>query len=492
MGTWSWDPRRDVASFDKRALEILGGDLGSDFSFATSVREHLPPENAEQYAQCVRRIMEPGADDEVFEVELNWTRPDRRRIWIQMTGQSHFEGEGPSRQVRLLTGTLLDITERKQTEEALAEASRQKDRFLATLAHELRNPLAPLGYAVELLSEDSPRELEWSRGVIERQVNHLSRLIDDLLDLSRINRDRLEVRRERLAVADVVQAAVEASLPTLNEARQSLDVTGPPEPVFVHGDLVRLTQVLTNLLKNAAKFSAGPGRVGLAISRDGGDVVLSVRDSGIGIPRDELPHVFDMFYQSSASASRTHGGLGIGLYLVRRLVELHGGTVEARSAGAGQGSEFVVRLPALSPRAAGEAAGARGAGPAADPTAGATRVLVVDDNKDSADALAKLLRGAGHRVDVQYGGAAAVDAAASFRPDVVLLDLGMPNLDGYEVCRRIREQPWGKPMRLVALTGWGRTEDRERSREYGFDDHLVKPVTLASIKSMLQRGGRAS
>ncbi|MBN1238171.1 MAG: response regulator [Gammaproteobacteria bacterium] len=490
MGTWAWDPRRDVVELDQRALDILGGELGADFSFATSVRKYLPPENAEQYQACVRRIMEPGSHENQFEVELNWRRPDGRSIWIQMTGQSHFDEEGGRRRVYLLTGTILDITERKRSEEALAEASRQKDRFLATLAHELRNPLAPLGYAAELLREDPPRELEWSRDVIERQVAHLTRLIDDLLDLSRINRDRLDVRRERIEIADVVQAAIDATRPVLAEASQRLDVSLPPEPVYLHGDLVRLTQVLTNLLKNAAKFSAGPGRVEVDVALEGPFVSIAVRDTGIGIPPEALPHVFEMFYQSDSSAARTHGGLGIGLYLVRRLVELHGGTVEARSGPERPGSELIVRLPVVpSTAAARDAGAAAGATQRFASTAPSARVLVVDDNKDSADALAKLLRGSGHDVDVRYDGASAVAAAESGRPDVILLDLGMPSFDGYEVCRRIRESSWGKPMRLVAVTGWGREEDRERTRTIGFDDHLVKPVTHAAIESLLRRGG---
>ena len=474
MGTWSWDPVLDVAAHDARALEILGGE-SSELSFAAALGQHLPPDSAERYAHCLQRVLDPAAGDPRFEEDLQWRRDDGERIWVQMTGQAEFEGEGRGRHVARITGTIVDITERKRNEEALKEANRQKDRFLATLAHELRNPLAPVYYAAELLQGRSREELDWARGVIERQVAHLTRLIDDLLDISRITRDQLEVRLEPIAVGDVVQAAIEASRTILREHGQELIVQLPAEPIVIHGDLVRLTQVLTNLLKNAAKFTARPGRVWLTVEHTVAEVSICVRDNGIGISSEELEHVFEMFYQSRRSRERTQGGLGVGLYLVRRLVELHGGTVRARSEGEGRGSDFIVRLPVARQRKADEIRR-----PAAAVERGG-----IHDNQDSADALAKLLRSGGNAVETAYEGWAALDAAASFRPEIVLLDLGMPTIDGYEVCRRIREQAWGKEVWLIALTGWGRAEDRARTRKAGFDDHLVKPVTLAAVESVL-------
>jgi PAS domain S-box-containing protein len=484
MGTWFWLPHEDIVTLDATAVRVLDSDPASGHTFANALEKHLAAESVEKCKACLDRILRAGIPDDVFEVELRWKRSDGRLIWVQMTGQAHFEGTAETRRVTAVHGTVVDITERKCNQEALAEASRQKDRFLAMLAHELRNPLAPLAYAVELLRVELTPELDWSRGVIERQVRHLTRLIDDLLDVSRIDRDRLAVQRERLPIADVLAAALEASRPTLQAASQQLDVEQPAEPVYVYGDFVRLTQVLTNLLENAAKFSLAPGRVRISVRRSAEEVVIAVRDSGVGIPREELARVFDMFYQSKASTAHMRGGLGIGLYLVRRLVELHGGRVEARSQGHGHGSEFLVTLPTLP---------AESDGPAEDETEEGVRkqgtrlrVLIVDDNKDSADALAKLLQGGGHRTEVRYDGESAFAAAEALRPDVVLLDLGMPQVDGYEVCRRIRARSWGRRTRIVALTGWGRPEDRERTRAGGFDDHLVKPVEIGALEAVLR------
>ena len=483
MGTWSWDPIRDVAYHDARAREILAGAAGEG-TFAKALERHLAPEAAERYRRGLERIIDPASDVHHFEVELPWRRPNGEWMWVLMTGEAHFEGEGAEKRVTLVTGTVVDITARKLNEEALKEASRQKDRFLATLAHELRNPLAPLYYAVDLLQSESRDELEWARGVIERQVSHLTRLIDDLLDISRIGRGQLEVRREPVVVQDVVHAAVEASRGALKEHEQELIVDLPPAPVVVRGDFVRLTQVVTNLLTNAAKFSPRPGTVEVTVETEPDSRVrLSVKDTGVGISPEDLPHVFEMFYRGGGSVERPYGGLGVGLYLVRSLVELHGGTISAESEGRGRGAVFTVRLPVED----SESAPPRPSGGRTEGTAlSSKRVLIVDDNRDSADALAKLLRSGGNDVTTAYEGCAALAAAERLKPDVVLLDLGMPTIDGYEVCRRIRERQWGKDILLVALTGWGRAEDRERTREAGFDEHLVKPVGLADVESMLR------
>jgi PAS domain S-box-containing protein len=482
MGTWSWDPVRDVAEHDARAKRILDGVVETA-TFEVALRRHLPAEAVARYTSGLERVLDPHSGDHHFEEEIAWRRRSGEWSWVQMTGEAHFDGEGRDRRVTIVTGTVLDITTRKRNEEALEEASRQKDRFLATLAHELRNPLAPLYYAAELLERGSKEQLQWARGVIERQVSHMTRLIDDLLDISRISRGQLEVRREPIAVANVVHAAIEASYGSLKEHGQTLHADVPEVPIIVRGDLVRLSQVVTNLLKNAAKFSIGAGHVRLAVRQDGAHTVcLTVEDEGAGIAAEDLPHVFEMFYRGQGGR-RMQGGLGVGLYLVRRLVELHDGTVDVHSDGRGRGAVFTVRLPVEHSSAVAQA-------PPPQPPPRhrrPRRVLIVDDNRDSADALAKLLSAAGDEVRTAYEGWSALDEAASFKPGVVLLDLGMPTLDGYEVCRRIRKQPWGRGVLMIALTGWGRAEDRRRTREAGFDAHLVKPVSVADVEALMLR-----
>ena len=361
----------------------------------------------------------------------------------------------------------------------LLEEARRKDEFLATLAHELRNPLAPIRNGLHILriANGHAEAEEKARAMIERQVQQMVRLIDDLLDLSRISRGKVELRRERVDLATVVNSAVETSRPLIEESDHQLDLRLPAEPVFVDADLTRLAQVVANLLNNAAKYTEKGGRIELTAGRDGAWATLSVRDNGVGIPAPMLPRVFEMFTQVDRSLDRSQGGLGIGLSIVKRLAEMHGGTVEARSEGHGQGSEFVVRLPALPP--ATEAG--RGPETADGSGAAARRILVADDNEDSAASLAMMLTLMGNEVHTAHDGVEAVEATAAFRPDVILLDIGMPRMNGYEACRAIREQPWGKDIVLFALTGWGQEEDKRRSREAGFDDHLVKPVEPATL-----------
>ncbi len=367
----------------------------------------------------------------------------------------------------------------------LRETDRRKDEFLATLAHELRNPLAPIRNALQILklAGANPAAAADSRAMIERQVGQMVRLIDDLMDLSRINQGKIQLKKERIDLATVLTSAVETSRPLIEAAGHRLTVTLPPEPIIVFADLTRLAQVFLNLLNNAAKYTERGGDIRLTADRDGEGVAVTVKDSGVGIPAEMLPRIFEMFTQVERSLEKSQGGLGIGLTLVRRLTDMHGGTVEARSDGPGKGSEFTVRLPVSSDaRSASATSGFAGESPGARRP---RRILAVDDNRDSADSLAAMLRLLGNDVRTAYDGMEAVSAAAAFRPELVLLDIGLPRLNGYDAARRMREQSGGERIVLVALTGWGQESDRERSKAAGFDHHLVKPVDPAALEKVL-------
>ncbi len=388
-------------------------------------------------------------------------------------------------------GTNTDVSEIKQMEAALRDADRRKDEFLATLAHELRNPLAPLRNSLQILKV--PRldaaAVERTREMMERQMHHLVRLVDDLLDVSRVMRGKVVLRRERVELAAVVARAVETAQPLIDAQRHELTVCLPDESLPLDADPVRLAQVVGNLLTNAAKYTEPGGHIWLTARREGGEAVLRVRDTGIGIAPEMLPKVFDLFVQADHAAARSQGGLGIGLTLVQNLVAMHGGSVRADSAGLGKGSEFVVRLP-LATGAPDEPPGLREGGqgsPAVRPPG--CRLLVVDDNRDAAESLALLLGLLGHEVRIAHDGPGALELARGFRPQVVLLDIGMPGMDGYEVARRLRQEPGLENVRLAALTGWGQPEDRRRSAEAGFDHHLVKPVDPDALTKVLAEMG---
>jgi PAS domain S-box-containing protein len=387
-------------------------------------------------------------------------------------------------------GSVIDITKRKQDEVALREsavalkdADRRKDEFLALLAHELRNPLAPIRTGVELmrLAGDDPAVVEEVRTTMERQSQQMVRLIDDLLDVSRITRGTLELRKSRVELTGVVESAVETVGPMIQEMGHQLNVELPKQPIVVEGDPTRLAQVISNLLNNAAKYMARGGRIDLLARRDKSTVTISVKDQGIGIPPEMIDRIFDMFIQVDGSLERAHGGLGIGLTLVNRLVEMHGGSVEAQSRGVNQGSEFTVRLPIVVELLA-HPHESNGQGPV---TPGKRRVLIVDDNESAAHVLGMLLKALGNEVQTAFDAARAIELAEQFHPDVVLLDLGMPKMNGYEAARHIRSQPWGKTMVLAALTGWGQEDDKRRTREAGFDHHFVKPIDPATLQKFL-------
>jgi PAS domain S-box-containing protein len=400
--------------------------------------------------------------------------------WVIDAALPRFADDG---QFLGFIGSVIDITDRKTIEEELREADRRKDEFLAVLAHELRNPLAPIRTGLELmrLAGDDQTAIEEVRTTMERQSQQMVRLIDDLLDVSRITRGAVELRKSRVELAAVVESAVETSRPLIEEMGHKLEVTIPKQPIVLEADPTRLAQVISNLLNNAAKYMQRGGTIRVHAERIDGAAVISVTDTGIGIPANMIERIFDMFTQVDGSLERSHGGLGIGLTLVKRLVEMHGGTVEAHSAGVNQGSEFVVRLPAVvgllteapSTDRVGQAAGAK------------RRILVVDDNENAAKVLGMLLTALGNDVRTTFDGFTAIELAETFLPEIILLDIGMPKLNGYETARRIREQPWGKNMVLAALTGWGQEEDKRRTREAGFDHHFVKPVEPAILQKLL-------
>ncbi|WP_425618153.1 PAS domain S-box protein [Anatilimnocola sp. NA78] len=406
--------------------------------------------------------------------------------WIRAIGRTFYSAENtPIR----FDGVTVDVSEQKRAEgelrevaAALSDAGHRKDEFLATLAHELRNPLAPLRNALQLMRLSYEPELqEHARSMMERQLSQMVRLVDDLMDVSRITRGKVDLRQEIMPISVVLNNAIETSRPLIEQMGHQLKVSLPAQPILVDADMTRLAQVFSNLLNNAAKYSEQGSQIEVSVERQGDDVVIRVKDNGIGIAADQLPRIFEMFAQVDRSLERSQGGLGIGLTLVKRLVEMHGGTVQAASEGAGQGSEFIVRLPWLA-----EGAKPRATGGAELPSAKSSlRVLIVDDNQDGANSLALMLKIIGNDTCTAYDGEEGVNAAATYRPDVILFDIGLPKLNGYEACRRIREQPWGQQPVIIAVTGWGQDEDRRRSQAAGFDHHLVKPVDPRALMQLL-------
>jgi len=373
---------------------------------------------------------------------------------------------------------------RERQRQLEVEAAR-KNEFLATLAHELRNPLAPIRNGLELLRLEGPLSPAAAEclAMMERQLQHTVRLVDDLLDVSRISRGKVELRPQPIAVTDVIQHAVETSRTIIDEAGHTLVVDLPSTPQIVNGDLTRLAQVVSNLLNNAAKFTPSGGRITLRAETNAGRAIIRVRDNGIGIPAEVLPRVFEMFAQAPGPMPQSRGGLGIGLSLSRALVELHGGRIDVHSEGAGQGAEFVVQLPLLPAAATGETRSATESAVAK----AALNILVVDDNRDGARTLAKVLEILGNHVAVAHDGHTGLATAEERRPALILLDIGLPDLDGYEVCRRLRQQPWGARVQIYAITGWGQEDDRRRSHAAGFDGHFVKPVAPQAIIDLVTR-----
>ena len=503
LGTFVWNIEDDRSDPDARTLRLLDRPAGDRLSLAAALDRMVHPDDRERYTAAIRRAIDPAGPGTLRE-DLRVVHSDGSVHWLTVTGQGVFDGE-PRRAVKLV-GMVADISDRKfieqalrEREERLQESDRRKDEFLAMLAHELRNPLAPIRTGLELIriAGDTPGAVERVRAVMERQVTHMVRLVDDLLDVSRITSGKIHLQRKPTPLTEIVKSAVEANRAAFQAAKIHLTVSLPVAPCMLDVDPTRLVQVVSNLLHNASKFTPADGHVTVSAevsrapaSSDDGQLVLRVSDDGMGIPRELLPRVFDLFAQGEAAAARPQTGLGIGLALARRLIEMHEGRIEAASEGAGRGSTFTIQLPIR-----------KGLTIDGDPSHRAAsgqfarRVLIIDDNQDAAVTMGMLVDELGGQSLVVHDGAAGVQEMATFRPDVVLLDIGMSGMDGYETCRRIRRESGRSDVFIVALTGWGQQQDKLRAADAGFDAHLIKPAdpaTLVRILSNLDRSRPAT
>ena len=470
------DPEGRIATWNEGAESIKGYKaeeiIGQHFS------RFYPQEAID--AKFPQMELEVAARVGRFEDEGWRLRKDGTAFWANVIITALFDSGG---QLRGFAKVTRDMTERRRVV-ALEQSERKMNEFLAMLGHELRNPLAPIRNALDLmrLQSNGDSRLEWARSVIDRQLTQLTRLVDDLLDIGRISSGKIALHLEQIEINAAVQRAVEASRPLADASKHTLDVRFSPDPVTVDGDLTRLSQAVMNLLTNAIKYTPAGGRIEVDVAREGDMAVVRVKDSGIGMSSELIPRVFDLFVQGERSLDRSEGGLGIGLTLVKRLVSLHGGTVSVHSDGPGRGSEFAISIPALAQSAAPKKTEPAAAGATAHRR---SRVLVVDDNRDSADTLAALLEAWGHEVRTLYDGPSAISAVAEFQPNVVLLDIGLPKMNGYEVAMQLRKSANRRPLILVAFTGYGQDEDRRRVREAGFDYHLVKPLEPIELEKIL-------
>ncbi len=486
VGVWEWNVLTNVIRWDAQMFRLHGiVPTVNGFVTYSDWSEAVLPEDFPEWERILQATARRGGQSRREYRLVRRNDGELRHVETIETVRTNADGI-----VEWVVGTNLDVTERKAAEiqlrqvaAELSEAGRLKDEFLATLAHELRNPLAPIRTGLQLMKREGNQAaaFEETRNMMERQVTQMVRLVDDLMDASRISRGKIDLRMERVSLAQVLNDAVETSDPMIKQMGHELTVTLPSQPIIVDADRIRLAQVFSNLLNNAAKYSDRGGHIHLHVEPQGNDVLVRVKDTGVGIAVGELPRVFDLFTQVDRSLDKSLGGLGIGLSLVKRVVEMHGGQVEAKSDGPGRGSEFSVRLPvsveALPTQDSSDLEG--------QPNASPRRVLIVDDNRDAADVLAMLLELSGNETRTAYDGQQAVDLAGLFQPEVLLVDIGLPKLNGHEVCRRIREQGWGKNVVLIAVTGWGQDEDRQRTKDAGFDHHMVKPVDPQEIMKIL-------
>jgi PAS domain S-box-containing protein len=477
MLIWRADADNRGTWFNRYWLDFTGRTMEQELGYGWG--ESIHPEDRDRViAYCTEHC----GRREPFEMEFRMRRHDGAWRWVLDRGAPVFEG--PNEEFTGYIGSSIDITERKQAVEQLAQAHKRKDEFLATLAHELRNPLAPILNAAQFLRMRPPAEDPQRSAVeiVERQARHMSRLVDDLLDVSRISRGKISLRRELLRLDLAINAAIEASRPSLEGAGHALRLALAPD-VYVDGDLTRLSQVFGNLINNATKYTPAGGRIEVSLGVEGDQAVVRVRDSGIGVPPDALEQVFEMFAQVSSSTAQRHDGLGIGLHLARQLVTLHGGTITAHSAGENCGTEFQVRLPRV--RAAADEPPSSRPAPDAHTGLPRLRLLLVDDSADVRRSVGMMLELDGHEVHLAHDGLQAVEAAGRLRPELVLMDIGMPQMDGYEAARRIRALPDGASFYLVALTGWGQEDDRRRAFDAGFDEHWTKPIEYDALRRVI-------
>ena len=487
MGAWTRDVLTGKVWWSVEMEEIFGlkpGEFQTRGGNEAAFFDLMHPDDRAAVNAAVTDALQRNSD---YRVDFRFRHANGKWRWMEGRGQGFYTEGG---QLEKIYGIGIDVTDRKRDEQTLrqqatelAEADRRKDEFLAMLAHELRNPLAPIRNSLQYLhmKGSSTPELKSARDIIDRQVRQLVRLVDDLLDVSRISRGKMELQKQRANLTMIVESAVESSRPLIDASEHRLTVRLPAKPVELEADVTRLAQVLQNLLNNAAKFTPRGGHIDLSADVEGSEVVISVKDNGIGIPRDMLGRVFEMFMQVDRRLERASGGLGIGLTLVQRLVLLHGGSITARSDGPGRGSEFIVRLPVVAVATARREL----PDPAFIKAQQPLRVLVVDDNHDGADSLAMMLQALGHEVRTAYDGHAGAEAAVDWHPDVALLDIGLPGINGYELARALRDSDTTRHTTLVAVTGWGQPEDRIRSAQAGFDQHLVKPVDPAHLRALL-------
>jgi PAS domain S-box-containing protein len=485
MGAWSREFDSDKSWWSRELEEIFG--LEAD-GFAGTRQDFLDLLHPDDSARVQEALEEATRNHRDYVVQYRFRHRSGEWRWMEGRGRTVYRNDGtPS----ITYGLGIDITERKVSEDErrrlnaeLAQSLRRKDEFLATLAHELRNPLAPIVTALEVLRLKAPADpqMRWSRDVIERQVRHMTRLVDDLLDVARISTGKAQLRIERVELSGIVHHAVEGVRSIIDTAGHSFSVSLPPGPLLLDADPTRLSQILANLLSNAAKYTPPRGNISLAAREENGEAVISVSDDGIGLSSCDLESIFSMFAQVAPAIDRSQGGLGIGLALSRGLVELHGGAITATSPGPRQGSTFTVRLPlaarvGVTGGCAPRQDGARDLVP--------LRVLVVDDNLDAAESLAMLLQMDGHVTAMAHDGQRALEMAQSFNPQVILLDIGLPLMNGYEVARRVREQAWGRGIKLIAVTGWGQEKDRQQAVAAGFDHHLTKPLDPGRLAALL-------
>ena len=478
-GTFRWDIVTNVLDSDKNLDRLLGLASGASARSLPEFFQMVHKDDRERVVEACRRCAEQGAD---FQEEFRVVWPDGTVRWLFDKGKTVLGTDG---RPRSMAGACVDVTERREKEEALLAADRQKDEFLGMLAHELRNPLAPIIYSVAALERQMPApEAKRPLEIIARQARRMTRIVDDLLDVSRVTQGKISLKRERLDIGSIVGIAAEVSRAVMDARGHRLEVRVPGTPVPVSGDAVRLGQVFENLLSNAAKYTPPGGVVTVTVEREGPNAIVRVRDTGVGISADVLPRIFDLFVQADTTLDRSEGGLGIGLTLVSRLTHMHGGVVEARSDGPGLGAEFLVRLP-LEPDSVGTGhEGSRDGGGVVR----RRRYLIVDDNVDSAESLRLLLEMRGHKAHVVHDGRFAAEAAREFEPEIVLLDIGLPGMDGYQVVRQFRSAPDLATLMIVATTGYGRLEDKLRCLAAGFDQHIAKPLDVEDIEALEPAG----